>query len=92
MRRRTLQGLALVVGCACLGYLLFVGTVISGLWQPVGTQPPSMNAPAAPAHPGAKKAQEAPGAPARAGARADRDDHRRPPAGRAAPPAGGPEK
>lgn len=42
-RRRTLQGVALVVGCTCLGYLLFVGTVISGLWQPVGTHPPSTN-------------------------------------------------
>jgi hypothetical protein len=40
-RRRTLQGLALAVGCACLGYLLFLGTLISGLWQPVGSQPPS---------------------------------------------------
>ncbi|MGW5863276.1 hypothetical protein ACWFRJ_14030 [Streptomyces sp. NPDC055239] len=42
-RRRTLQGMAVVVGVACLGYLLFVGALISGLRQPVGTQPPSMN-------------------------------------------------
>ncbi|MEU4996209.1 hypothetical protein [Streptomyces sp. NPDC021622] len=46
-RKRTLQGLALAVVCACLGYLLLVGTLISGLWQPVGTQPPSTNGPAA---------------------------------------------
>ncbi|MEV0319223.1 hypothetical protein ACIBKX_14315 [Streptomyces sp. NPDC050658] len=40
-RRRALKGMALVVSCACLGYLLFVGMVVSGLWQPVGDQPPS---------------------------------------------------
>ncbi|MFE6162241.1 hypothetical protein ACFQ7F_25390 [Streptomyces sp. NPDC056486] len=45
-RRRMLQGMALVVGVACLGYLVFVGTLISGLQQSVGTQPPSTNAPA----------------------------------------------
>lgn len=45
-RRRTLQGLGLLVGCGCLGYLLFAGTLISGLWQPVGTHPPSTVAPA----------------------------------------------
>ncbi|MFD3573640.1 hypothetical protein [Streptomyces sp. NPDC058644] len=45
-RRRALQGLALMVGCACVGYLLFVGALISGLRQPVGTHPPSTNAPA----------------------------------------------
>ncbi|MEV8016959.1 hypothetical protein AB0O76_11535 [Streptomyces sp. NPDC086554] len=45
-RRRTLQGMALAVSCACLGYLLLVGTVISGLWQPVGTHPPSTKGPA----------------------------------------------
>lgn len=45
-RRRTLQGLGLLVGCACVGYLLFAGTLISGLWQPVGTHPPSTDAPA----------------------------------------------
>ncbi|MGW6025443.1 hypothetical protein [Streptomyces sp. NPDC055099] len=45
-RRRTLQGLGLLVGCGCLGYLLFAGTLISGLWQPVGTHPPSTDAPA----------------------------------------------
>ncbi|MEV6753186.1 hypothetical protein [Streptomyces sp. NPDC051214] len=45
-RRRTLQGVGLIVGCGCLGYLLFAGTLISGLWQPVGTHPPSTDAPA----------------------------------------------
>lgn len=45
-RRRTLQGLALVVGCACLGYLLFVGALINELREPVGTHPPSTNVPA----------------------------------------------
>ncbi|MGW0905665.1 hypothetical protein [Streptomyces sp. NPDC002853] len=45
-RRRTLQGLGLLVGCACVGYLLFAGTLISGLWQPVGTHPPRTDAPA----------------------------------------------
>ncbi|MEW2386848.1 hypothetical protein AB0933_00655 [Streptomyces venezuelae] len=41
LRRRALQGMALLVGCACLGYLLFVGTLIDGLRDPVGTHPPS---------------------------------------------------
>ncbi|WP_367046008.1 hypothetical protein [Streptomyces sp. Je 1-332] len=111
-RRRTLQGLGLAVGCACVGYLLFVGTLVSGFWQPVGTQPPSTNAPAGPHSPAAPSRQDAassrqdatpsrqdadtspedPGAPVPAGARADRDDHRRPPAGRSAPPAGGPKQ
>jgi hypothetical protein len=45
-RRRTLQGVALVVGCACLGYLAFVGALISGLREPVGTHPPRTNVPA----------------------------------------------
>lgn len=94
-RRRTLQGLGLVVGCACVGYLLFAGTVISELWQPVGTQPPSTNAPA----PTGQDTRTSPQgrsdgarAPVRTGAHADRDDHRRPPAGRSAPPAGGPKQ
>ncbi|GGO39529.1 MULTISPECIES: hypothetical protein [Streptomyces] len=46
LRRRTLQGVALLVGCACVGYLLFVGAVVSGLREPVGTRPPSTNGPA----------------------------------------------
>ncbi|MFD8548215.1 hypothetical protein [Streptomyces sp. NPDC059649] len=94
-RRRMLQALALAVGCACLGYLLFVGTLISGLRQSVGTHPPSMNGPV-PSGPDTGTAQRGHGAPARAEAHrpparahVDRDDHRRPPAGRAAPPAGG---
>lgn len=94
-RRRTLQGVALAVGCACLGYLLFVGTLISGLRQPVGTHPPSTNGPA-PSGPDTGKAPHGPAAPARAEAHrpparahADRDDRRRPPAGRSVPPAGG---
>ncbi|MGW2224276.1 hypothetical protein [Streptomyces formicae] len=40
-RKRTLQGMALVVGSACVGYLAFVGTLVSGLQQPVGSHPPS---------------------------------------------------
>ncbi|MGW7269843.1 hypothetical protein ACWGH5_04955 [Streptomyces sp. NPDC054864] len=97
-RRRTLQGIGLAVGCACVGYLLFVGTIVSGFGQPVGTQPPSTNAPAGPNAPAAPSRQDAgappedPGAPVPAGARADRDEHRRPPAGRSAPPAGGPKQ
>ncbi|MEU9124490.1 hypothetical protein AB0C96_32350 [Streptomyces sp. NPDC048506] len=97
-RRRTLQGVALAVGCSCLGYLLFVGTLISGLRQPVGTHPPSLNGPA-PSGPDTGKSQHGHGAPDRAEAHrpparahADRDDHRRPPAGRSAPSAGGPEQ
>ncbi|MGH4032101.1 hypothetical protein ACQB60_24570 [Actinomycetota bacterium Odt1-20B] len=42
-RRRTLRGMALVVGLVCLGFLLFVGMVVSGLRQPVGSQPPGTN-------------------------------------------------
>ncbi|UNZ08074.1 hypothetical protein SRIMHP_03835 [Streptomyces rimosus subsp. rimosus] len=97
-RRRTLQGMALAVGCSCLGYLAFVGMLVSGLRQPVGTHPPSMNGPA-PSGPGTGTSQYGRGAPARAEAhrpsarnRADRDDRRRPPAGRSAPPAGGPKQ
>ncbi|MFC8131357.1 hypothetical protein [Streptomyces sp. NPDC057302] len=94
-RRRTLQGLALAVGCACLGYLLFVGTLVSGLWQPVGSRPPSTDGPAptgpesgkSPRGSGAQARDEAQGQPSRA--HADRDDRRRPPSGRSAPPAGG---
>ncbi|MFH8489494.1 hypothetical protein [Streptomyces longisporoflavus] len=93
--------MALVAGGACLGYLLFVGTLIGGLLEPVGTQPPSTNAPA-PAGPDTGASQRGSGTPARADAggsragapsqagRADRHDRRRPPAGRTAPPAGGP--
>ncbi|WP_344520280.1 hypothetical protein [Streptomyces rectiviolaceus] len=90
-RRRTLQGVALVVSCACLGYLLFVGTLISGLFQPVGTHPPSTNAPRtnvpstnAPVPSGRDQAGRQ-----AVRSHADRDDHRRPPARRTAPPAGG---
>ncbi|MFG2648480.1 hypothetical protein [Streptomyces sp. NPDC048436] len=83
-RRRTLQAMALAVGCACLGYLLFVGTLMSGLWQPVGTQPPSTSGPVA-------DRPEADRPPAKA--HAGRENHRRPPSGRSAPPpAGGPEQ
>ncbi|MEE4418301.1 MULTISPECIES: hypothetical protein [Streptomyces] len=97
-RRWTVQGVALAVGCGCLGYLLFVGTLISGLRQPVGTHPPSMNAPV-PAGPDTGGSQHDHGVPARAEAHrplarahADRDDHHRPPAGRSAPSAGGPKQ
>ncbi|MEU7580153.1 hypothetical protein AB0B50_21450 [Streptomyces sp. NPDC041068] len=44
-RRRALQGVALAVGLVCIGYLLFVGVLFSGLMQPVGTHPPRMNGP-----------------------------------------------
>ncbi|MFD4477951.1 hypothetical protein ACFWPU_17795 [Streptomyces sp. NPDC058471] len=97
-RRRTLQGMALVVGCACLGYLLFVGTLISGLLRPVSTQPPTTNAPAS-SVPDTGAAARGPGTPARAEAHpspatahADRDDRRRPPAARSAPPPAGDPK
>lgn len=97
-RRRTLQGVALAVGCTCLGYLLFVGMLVSGLRQPVGTHPPSMNGPV-PSGPDTGKSQYGRGAPVRAEAhrpsaraQADRDDRRRPPAGRSAPSAGGPKQ
>ncbi|MEV2250715.1 hypothetical protein AB0I94_09075 [Streptomyces sp. NPDC050147] len=78
-RRRALQGFGLLVGCASLGYLLFAGTLISGLWQPVGTHPPSTDAPAS-------SGVNTDGLPA--GARADRDEHRHPPAARSTPPTG----
>ncbi len=94
-RRRALQGVALAAGCACFGYLLFVGTLISELRQPLGTHPPSMNG-LAPSGPATGTSQHDHGAPARAEAHrpparahADRDDRRRPPAGRSAPSAGG---
>ncbi|KOT87350.1 hypothetical protein ADK86_36065 [Streptomyces sp. NRRL F-5755] len=97
-RRRTLHGVAVAVGCSCLGYLVFVGMLISGLRQPVGTHPPSMNGPA-PSGPGTGASQYGRGAPARAeahrpsaGDRAGRDDRRRPPAGRSAPSVGGPKQ
>ncbi|MET7622066.1 hypothetical protein [Streptomyces sp. NPDC005408] len=98
-RRRTLQGVALAVGCACLGYLLFVGTLISGLRQPVGTHPPSTNGPA-PSGPDTGKSLHGSGAPVGAEAQrpparahADREIHRRPLSGRSAPlPTGGPKQ
>lgn len=96
-RRRTLQGVALVLGCACLGYLLFVGMLISGLRQPVGTHPPSTGG-RAPSGPDSGEELHGRGAPARAEAsrppgsiHADRGDHD-PPAGRSAPSAGGLEQ
>ncbi|MFG2497933.1 hypothetical protein ACGFSB_06905 [Streptomyces sp. NPDC048441] len=94
-RRRTLQGLALAVGCVCLGYLLFVGLLVSGLRQPVGTHPPSTNGPASTGSDAGKSLRgtgEPAGAEANrppAKAHADRDN-RRPSAGRSVPPAGGP--
>lgn len=91
-RRRTLQGLGLVVGCAGLGYLLFAGTLISELWQPVGTQPPSTNAPAPTGQDGTGTSPQGRSDVRTGAAHADRDDHRRPPAGRSAPPAGGPKQ
>ncbi|MGW5734044.1 MULTISPECIES: hypothetical protein [Streptomyces] len=82
LRRRTLQGMALVVGCACLGYLVFVGTLVGGLLQPVGTRPPGTGVPAS-------AARDAPGTDTSGQAHADRDDRRRPPTGRSAPPPAG---
>ncbi|WP_371526537.1 hypothetical protein OG302_10515 [Streptomyces sp. NBC_01283] len=97
-RRRTLQGMALVVGCACLGYLLFVGTLLSGLLRPVSTQPPTTNAPTS-SVPDTGEAARGTGAPARAEAHpspatahADRHDRHRPPAARSAPPPTGDPK
>ncbi|MFI0976193.1 hypothetical protein ACH4SP_04085 [Streptomyces sp. NPDC021093] len=72
-RRRTLQGVALAVGCACLGYLLFVGALISGLRQPVGTHPPSTGV-TAPSGPDTGTSQRGHGTPDRAeGDRAQTD-------------------
>lgn len=89
-RRRALQGVAVVVSCACVGYLLFVGTLMSGLLRPVGTQPPSTNE-SVPAGPDTGKRAQRSDASGRTGAHADRDSHRRPTSGRSAePPAGGP--
>lgn len=97
-RRRALQGVALAVGCACLGYLLFVGTLVSGLRQSVGTHPPSMNGPAGPvsSRPDTAKPQHGHGAPARAEANrpparahADRENHRHPASARSVPPTTG---
>ncbi|GHC56225.1 hypothetical protein [Streptomyces flavofungini] len=66
-RRRALQGVALVVSGVCVGYLLFVGVLVSGLLQPVGTHPPSTNAPA-PSGPDTGESADGPGVRARAGA------------------------
>jgi hypothetical protein len=89
-RRRTLQGVGLAVGLACLGYLLFAGVLISGLRQPVGTQPPSTNGPAR-SGPDTGKSSHGSGTPVRAEAHADH--YRRPLSGRSAPPsAGGPKQ
>ncbi|MET8682909.1 hypothetical protein ABZV77_01730 [Streptomyces sp. NPDC004732] len=76
-RRRTLQGMALLVGCGCLGYLLFAGTLISDLGTPVGTHPPSTTGTDT-------RNVPAPGAPA-----GNDGHHRKPPSGRSVqPPAG----
>ncbi len=89
-RRRALQGVAVVVSCACVGYLLFVGTLMSGLLRPVGTQPPSTNE-SVPAGPDTGKRAQRSDASGRTDAHADRDSHRRPSSGRSVrPPAGGP--
>ncbi|POX38844.1 hypothetical protein C3486_20955 [Streptomyces sp. Ru73] len=44
-RRRLSRVLAVTVGCACAGYLMLVGVLVGGLWQPVGSQPPSTKGP-----------------------------------------------
>lgn len=72
-RRRALQGVALVVSCVCVGYLLFVGVLVSGLLQPVGTHPPSTNAPE-PSGPDTGESADGPGVRART-------DAHRPPTG-----------
>lgn len=78
LRRRALQGMALLVGCACLGYLLFVGSLADGLREPVGTHPPSTT--------GTSTSTGA-GTSAR---HSDGGDRHRPPTGRSgAVPAGG---
>lgn len=89
-RRRALQGVAVAVSCACVGYLLFVGTLMSGLLRPAATHPPSTDG-SVPAGPDTGKRAQGPGAPGRTDPHADRDKHRRPSTGRSvAPPAGGP--
>lgn len=105
-RRRTLQGVALAVGLACLGYLLFVGVLVSGLRQPVGTHPPSMTSTTSTngsARSGAEAGTSSHGSGTSvraeahrpsAEAHADRENHNRLPlSGRSAQqPAGGPKQ
>lgn len=44
-RRRLSRFLAVTVGCACVGYLMLIGMLVGGLWQPLGSQPPSTKGP-----------------------------------------------
>ncbi|MFD0413828.1 hypothetical protein [Streptomyces sp. NPDC127108] len=75
-RRRALQGVAVVVSCACVGYLVFVGTLMTGLLRPVGTEPPSTNGPV-PAGPDSGERAQGPDAPGRTDADRPRaGDHR----------------
>lgn len=45
VRRKFLRFTATVVGCACGGYLLFVGILVSGMWNSSEQQPPTTNEP-----------------------------------------------
>ncbi|MEU1706676.1 hypothetical protein ABZ478_14880 [Streptomyces sp. NPDC005706] len=44
-RRRLMQLVSLSVGLACSGYLLFVGTLVGGLMEPMGSAPPRTHVP-----------------------------------------------
>ncbi|QKW08137.1 hypothetical protein HUT18_18900 [Streptomyces sp. NA04227] len=94
-RRRLLQAVALTVGSVCVGYLLFLGTVITGLWKPVGTQPPSTTGPltSGPDRPGRDPGAQAEGH--RPSPEAHPDRHRRSPAPPSPDPragSGGPQR
>ncbi|MFI1678242.1 hypothetical protein [Streptomyces sp. NPDC020607] len=92
-RRRALQGMALLVGCACLGYLLFVGALASGLRNPVGTHPPSTNGTSTST--GTHTGTSTDTATRTSAHHSDGDggDRHRPPTGRSGrPPAGGAEQ
>ncbi|MGW1586718.1 hypothetical protein [Streptomyces sp. NPDC002386] len=49
-RRRALQLVSLSVGLACSGYLLFVGALVGGLMEPMGSAPPRTHGPAPAGH------------------------------------------
>ncbi|WP_438290873.1 hypothetical protein [Streptomyces sp. HUAS TT7] len=92
-RRRTLQGVGLAVGLACLAYLLFAGVLISGLRQPVGTHPPSMTSTNGLVRSGPDTGESSYGSGIPVRAEAHADHYRRPLSGRSAPPsAGGPKQ
>lgn len=55
----------MAVGFACVGYLLLVGMLIGGLWQPIGQQPPSTTGPqpVGAERPAAEKPRQGPARP-----------------------------